>query len=101
MAGKMPYPLPRIIAYNRIIAFTEIYIDKNGNLGEPRAQMIKKLQGEVKMAGRRFYHDSNSSFALYCSKGGLKRQYVTACVMPFKQIDMFLNGQNPLMLWCF
>jgi hypothetical protein len=26
MAGKMPYPLPGLLPYNRIIAFYEIYI---------------------------------------------------------------------------
>jgi hypothetical protein len=32
VAGKMAYPLPgALLPYNRIIAFTEIYIHKDGN----------------------------------------------------------------------
>jgi hypothetical protein len=39
----MAYPLPgALLPYNRIIAFTEIYIQQGWVLGEiPRAEMIK------------------------------------------------------------
>jgi hypothetical protein len=34
MVGKTPYPLPGALwPYHRIIAFTGIYIQKNGRLG--------------------------------------------------------------------
>jgi hypothetical protein len=43
VAGKMAYPLPgALLPYNRIIAFTEIYIQQGWESGEiPRAEMIK------------------------------------------------------------
>lgn len=47
---KTPYPLPgAILPYNRIIAFYgNLYSKRMGILGEiPRAEMLKKLQGEV------------------------------------------------------
>jgi hypothetical protein len=46
---KAPYPFPgAILPYNRIIAFTEIYIPQNGNTWRnPKGQMIAKLQGEL------------------------------------------------------
>jgi hypothetical protein len=51
------------------------------------------------MAGRRFYHDSNPCFTLYCnSKGAPGRDNMYRMRMPFKQIDTVLSGQNPSML---
>lgn len=47
---KMPYPLPgAILPYKRVIAFYgNLYSKRMGILGEiPKAEMLKKLQGEV------------------------------------------------------
>jgi hypothetical protein len=47
---KMPYPLPgAVLPYKRIIAFYgNLYSKRMGILGEiPKAEMLKKLQGEV------------------------------------------------------
>jgi hypothetical protein len=50
VAGKMAYPLPgALLPYNRIIAFTEIYINKDGNLRRnSRAEMIKNYREVAK-----------------------------------------------------
>jgi hypothetical protein len=48
MASESAYPLRSHMPYNRIIAFTEIYIPQNGNTWRnPKGTNDSKLQGEV------------------------------------------------------
>jgi hypothetical protein len=66
VAGKMAYPALYALPYNRIIAFTEIYIPQGWASRRTKSQNDQKITGEVvKLAGRSF-NDSNSAFALYC-----------------------------------
>jgi hypothetical protein len=44
---KMPYPLPGALLLLESSRFTEIYIPQEWDLEKFRAEMIKKLQGEV------------------------------------------------------
>jgi hypothetical protein len=101
----MAYPLPgALLPYNRIIAFTEIYIQQ-GWVGEiPRAEMIKKLQGEV---AKWQAADSTTTaipalhYIAVTAQGAPGRDNMYRMRMPFKQIDTVLKWANPSMLWCF
>jgi hypothetical protein len=74
-----------------------------GILGEiPRAEMIKKLQGEVAQAA-----DSTTTaipalhYIAVTAQGAPGRDNMYRMRMPFKQIDTVLKWANPSMLWCF
>jgi hypothetical protein len=99
---KMAYPLPgALLPYNRIIAFYgNLYSTRMGILGEiPRAEMIKKLQGEV---AKWQAADSTTTaipalhYIAVTAQGAPGRDNMYRMRMPFKQIDTVLKWAKPI-----
>jgi hypothetical protein len=99
---KAPYPLPgALLPYNRIIAFYgNLYSTRMGILGEiPRAQMIKKLQGEVAK-----WNAADSTvkaipalhYIAVTAQGSPGKDNMYRMRMPFKQIDTVLSWAKPI-----
>jgi hypothetical protein len=102
----MPYPLPgALLPTIESSRFTKFIFHKNGILGEiPRAEMIKKLQGEV---AKWQAADSTTTaipalhYIAVTAQGSPEETICTACACHSNKSTQFLNGQNLLMLWCF
>lgn len=99
---KTPYPLPgALLPYHRIISFYgNLYSKRMGVLGEyPRAEMIKKLQGEVAK-----WHAADPSvttipafhYIAVSAQGSPGKNNLYNMRMPFKQIDTLLNWAKPI-----
>jgi hypothetical protein len=95
----MAYPLPgALLPYNRIIAFTEIYIQQGWNLREIPREMIKNYREVAKWQAA---DSTTTATLLYIAtvQGAPGRDNMYRMRMPFKQIDTVLS-ENPSMLWC-
>jgi hypothetical protein len=99
---KTPYPLPgALLPYSRIIAFYgNLYSTRMGILGEiPRAEMIKKLQGEV---AKWQVADSTTKaipalhYIAVTAQGTPGRDSMYRMRMPFKQIDTVIKWAKPI-----
>jgi hypothetical protein len=99
---KTPYPLPgALLPYSRIIAFYgNLYSTRMGILGEiSRAEMIKKLQGEV---AKWQVADSTTKaipalhYIAVTAQGTPGRDSMYRMRMPFKQIDTVIKWAKPI-----
>jgi hypothetical protein len=97
---KAPYPLPgAILPYNRIIAFTEIYIPREWEyLRNPKGANDSKItRRSCQMECCRFYGKSNSSihYIAVTAQGspGTANMYR---MHAFKQIDTVLSWAKPI-----
>jgi hypothetical protein len=99
---KTPYPLPgAVLPYNRIIAFYgNLYSKRMGILGEiPRADMIKKLQGEVakwQKADPSIKAIPALHYIAVTAQGAPGKDNKHRMRMPFKQIDTILSWAKPI-----
>lgn len=99
---KTPYPLPgALLPYNRIIAYYgNLYSKRMGILGElPHAEMLKKLQSEVKK-----WQTADPSvktipalhYIAITAQGAPGKDNKHRMRMPFKQIDTILSWAKPI-----
>ena len=99
---KTPYPLPgAVLPYNRIIAFYgNLYSKRMGIFGEiPRADMIKKLQGEVakwQKADPSIKAIPALHYIAVTAQGAPGKDNKHRMRMPFKQIDTILSWAKPI-----
>ncbi|MBG6111721.1 hypothetical protein IWX84_002609 [Flavobacterium sp. CG_9.10] len=99
---KTPYPLPgAVLPYNRIIAFYgNLYSKRMGILGEiPRAEMIKKLQGEVakwQKADPSVKAIPALHYIAVTAQGAAGKDNKHRMRMPFKQIDTIISWAKPI-----
>jgi hypothetical protein len=97
----MAYPLPgALLPYNRIIAFTEIYIQDGHLRRNSRAEMIKNYRKWLN--GRpQILRQQSLLYIIVTAQGAPGRDNMYRMRMPFKQIDTVLKWAKPSMLWCF
>ena len=99
---KTPYPLPgALLPYNRIIAYYgNLYSKRMGILGElPRAEMLKKLQSEVKKwqaADPSVKTIPALHYIAITAQGAPGKDNKHRMRMPFKQIDTILSWAKPI-----
>jgi hypothetical protein len=99
---KAPYPLAgALLPYNRIIAYYgNLYSTRMGILGEiPRAQMLKKLQGEVakwQAADPSVKAIPALHYIAVTAQGAPGKDNKHRMRMPFKQIDTILSWAKPI-----
>ncbi|MFE3872265.1 hypothetical protein ACFX5F_13640 [Flavobacterium sp. ZS1P70] len=99
---KTPYPLAgALLPYNRIIAYYgNLYSTRMGILGEiPRAQMLKKLQGEVakwQAADPSVKAIPALHYIAVTAQGAPGKDNKHRMRMPFKQIDTILSWAKPI-----
>lgn len=99
---KTPYPLPgAILPYNRIIAYYgNLYSKRMGILGElPRAEMLKKLQGEV--AKWQSVDPSVKAipalhYIAITAQGAPGKDGKHRMRLPFRQIDTVIKWAKPI-----
>lgn len=99
---KTPYPLPgALLPYNRIIAYYgNLYSKRMGILGElPHAEMLKKLQSEVKKwqaADPSVKTIPALHYIAITAQGAPGKDNKHRMRMPFKQIDTILSWAKPI-----
>jgi hypothetical protein len=99
---KAPYPLPgALLPYNRIIAYYgNLYSTRMGILGEiPRAEMLKKLQGEVakwQAADSTVKAIPALHYIAVTAQGAPGKNNMHRMRMPFKQIDTIISWAKPI-----
>lgn len=99
---KAPYPLAgALLPYNRIIAYYgNLYSKRMGILGEiPRAEMLKKLQGEVakwQAADPSVKAIPALHYIAVTAQGAPGKDNKHRMRMPFKQIDTILSWAKPI-----
>src|SRR3970040_2890524 len=99
---KTPYPLAgALLPYNRIIAYYgNLYSKRMGILGEiPRAEMLKKLQGEVakwQAADPSVKAIPALHYIAVTAQGAPGKDNKHRMRMPFKQIDTILSWAKPI-----
>ncbi|MFV8269103.1 hypothetical protein ACNQGP_04090 [Flavobacterium sp. GT2N3] len=99
---KAPYPLPgALLPYNRIIAYYgNLYSTRMGILGEiPRAEMLKKLQGEVakwQAADPTVKTIPALHYIAVTAQGAPGKNNMHRMRMPFKQIDTIISWAKPI-----
>ena len=99
---KAPYPLAgALLPYNRIISYYgNLYSKRMGILGEiPRAEMLKKLQGEVakwQAADPSVKAIPALHYIAVTAQGAPGKDNKHRMRMPFKQIDTILSWAKPI-----
>lgn len=99
---KTPYPLAgALLPYNRIISYYgNLYSKRMGILGEiPRAEMLKKLQGEVakwQAADPSVKAIPALHYIAVTAQGAPGKDNKHRMRMPFKQIDTILSWAKPI-----
>ena len=99
---KAPYPLPgALLPYNRIIAYYgNLYSTRMGILGEiPRAEMLRKLQGEVakwQAADSTVKAIPALHYIAVTAQGAPGKNNMHRMRMPFKQIDTIISWAKPI-----
>lgn len=99
---KAPYPLAgAVLPYNRIIAFYgNLYSKRMGILGEiPRAEMLKKLQGEVakwQAADPSVKAIPALHYIAVTAQGAPGKDNKHRMRMPLKQIDTIISWAKPI-----